>query len=77
VLSHEIAHITLGYTDSLMARILRLASASGAPDGALGDPLSYRSVLEELQLSAKLLQCSLSASRLEGWRAHVGNGLKR
>src|SRR3989441_1834299 len=58
VLSHEIAHITLGHTDSLMARILRLASASGALDGALGDPLSYRSVVQDSEVTLEMLQHS-------------------
>ena len=58
VLSHEIGHITLGHTDSLMARILDLASASGARDSALGDPLSYRKAVQDSGVTVEMLQHS-------------------
>ena len=70
VLSHEIAHITLGHTDSLLATVTRLASEAGAPDSALRDPLSYRSVARDSAVTLEMLQHSrereLAADRVGG-----------
>src|SRR5262245_32338563 len=41
VLAHELAHITLGHTDSLLSRARRLAKAAGVPDSALLNASSY------------------------------------
>jgi predicted Zn-dependent protease len=70
VLAHEIAHITLGHTDSLLATVTRLASEAGVPDSALGDPLSYRSVARDTAVTLEMLQHSrereLAADRVGG-----------
>src|SRR5690242_9700150 len=47
VLSHELAHITLGHTDSLTLRIVELANARGVPDSVRADELSYRALLQD------------------------------
>jgi predicted Zn-dependent protease len=88
VLSHEIAHITLGHTDSLMARILSLATESGAPDGALGDPLTYRAAVQDSGVTLEMLQHSrereLAADRVGalyllrgGWTIQAAMDLMR
>jgi len=58
VLSHEIAHLTLGHADSLLATVARLAADAGVPSSALSDPMSYRSVARDTAVTLELLQHS-------------------
>jgi Zn-dependent protease with chaperone function len=58
VLSHELAHITLGHTDSLMARIFVLATEVGVPESALGNPLSYQHAVQDSGVTLEMLQHS-------------------
>ena len=51
VLAHELAHITLGHTDSLLRRASRLAKASGVPDSLLYDAASYGTVVKDSGLN--------------------------
>lgn len=58
VLSHEIAHITLGHTDSLLATVSRLATTAGIPESLLANPLSYRSIVQDTSISLEMLEHS-------------------
>jgi metalloendopeptidase OMA1, mitochondrial len=58
VLSHEVAHITLGHTDSLLASLTRLATTAGIPDSSLDNPWSYRSVALDTEVTPEMLEHS-------------------
>src|SRR4029077_1675226 len=58
VLSHEVAHITLGHTDSILASLTRLALSAGVPESTLDDPLSYRSAVQDTGVTLEILEHS-------------------
>ena len=67
VLSHELAHITLGHTDSLAGQLQALAKAGGAPDSMLRKPSFFAAAAKsdsaELEKLAHTREQELAADR--------------